>query len=115
GGASNRLPLTLFTFRLAGVTPMGFPPASRCLAKWLLIDSALVSGKWGWILVLIAGALLTAAYAFKLLRHAFVKAEPNTLFKPLPRMLEWPAFLLAAAALLLGLRATEMLDLLVLP
>lgn len=115
GGVSSHMPLTLFTFALAGVTLMGLPPSSGFLAKWLLIDGALISGQWGWVVVLIIGGLLTAAYVFRVLRHAFLTVEPNTTFKPLSRMLIWPPFILALGSLALGLRATEMLELLVRP
>ena len=115
GGISSRLPLTLFTFSMAGVTLMGLPPSSGFLAKWLLIDAAISSRQWGLILVMIVGGLLTAAYVFKVLRHAFLKAEQSTTFRRLPRMLEWPAFILALASLLLGLRAGDLVNLAVAP
>ncbi|HVK93740.1 MAG TPA: proton-conducting transporter membrane subunit [Noviherbaspirillum sp.] len=111
GGVSSRLPLTLFTFALAGVTLMGLPPSAGFLAKWLLIDSAASSAQWGWVVVMIAGGLLTAAYVFKVLRHAFLRSEQSMTYRPLPRMLEWPAFVLALASLLLGIRASELLTL----
>jgi multicomponent Na+:H+ antiporter subunit D len=112
GGISSHLPLTLFTFALAGVTLMGLPPSAGFLAKWLLIDSAISSRQWAWVVVMVAGGLLTAAYVFKVLRHAFLRTEQSATFRPLPRMLEWPAFALALASLALGLRAGEMLRLL---
>lgn len=111
GGVSGRLPMVLFTFALAGVTLMGLPPSAGFLAKWLLIDSAIASGQWGWIVVIIIGGLLTAAYVFKVLQHAFLRAEQSTTFRPLPRMIEWPALFLALASLALGLRASDLLRL----
>lgn len=109
GGITAHMPLTVFTLALAGVSLMGLPPSAGFLAKWLLIDSAISSGQWWWIPVLIAGGLLTAAYVFKVLRHAFLREEQSAAFRPLPRMAEWPAFLLALASVALGLRATELL------
>lgn len=115
GGISSRLPLTLFTFALAAVSLMGLPPSAGFLAKWMLIDSAIGSGQWWWIVVMIAGSLLTAAYVFKVLRHAFRRTEQSAVFRSLPRILEWPAFLLALASILLGLRAVELSNLLAMP
>lgn len=115
GGVSRRLPLTLFTFALAGVSLMGLPPSAGFLAKWLLIGGAIGSDQWPWIAVMIAGGLLSAAYVFKVVRHAFVRTEQSETFRPLPRMLEWPPFLLAFGSLALGVRATELLNLLVVP
>lgn len=112
GGISSRLPLTLFSFALAGVTLMGLPPSSGFLAKWLLIDGAISSGQWIWVVVMIAGGLLTAAYVFKVLRNAFLQAEQSAHFRKLPRMVEWPAFFLAVASLALGFGGNQVLYLL---
>jgi formate hydrogenlyase subunit 3/multisubunit Na+/H+ antiporter MnhD subunit len=112
GGIAVHLPLTVFAFALAGVTLMGLPPSAGFLAKWLLFDSAIAARQWAWVAVLIAGGLLTAAYVFKVLRHAFVRTEQSTTFQPISPLLEWPAFLLAVASLALGLRASEVLTLL---
>lgn len=111
-GVAARLPLTLFTFALAGVTIMGLPPSGGFAAKWLLLRAALASGQWWWIVVMVVGGLLSAAYVFKVLRQAFLPAAEIANFKPMPRMLEWPAFLLALASLVLGLGASGVLKLL---
>lgn len=106
GGVSARLPLSAFTFGLAGITLMGLPPSAGFLAKWLLLDAAADSGRWFWAALLLAGGLLAAAYVFKVLRQAFVRAEESdTSFEALSPMLQWPPMLLAAASLALGLHA----------
>ncbi|MEQ1779026.1 MAG: proton-conducting transporter membrane subunit [Nitrosomonas sp.] len=112
GGMSSHLPLTLFTFALAGITLMGLPPSGGFIAKWLLIDSAVSGGQWGWVVMMILGGLLSAAYVFKVLRQAFLPPVAGIKFKPVIRMLEWPAFLLALISLLLGFRSVEVLNLL---
>ena len=111
-GVANRLPVTLFAFALAGVTLMGLPPSGGFLAKWLLIDAALVQGRWPLVAVVIAGGLLAAVYVFRVLRQAFLLAPPATTFHRVPRQLEWMAFILAAASVLIGLRGVELLRLL---
>ncbi len=111
-GVATRLPLTLFTFALAGVTIMGLPPSGGFAAKWLLLGAAQASGQWWWIVVMVMGGLLSAAYVFKVLRQAFLAAGESANFKPLPRMLEWPVLLLALASLVLGLGGGEVLSLL---
>ncbi len=111
-GLAGRLPLTLFTFALGGVTLMGLPPSGGFLAKWLLLRGALGSGQWGWALVMIGGGLLTAAYLFKVLRVAFLEAPDLPKMRPPAAVLEWSALLLALGSLLLGLHASELLALL---
>ncbi len=111
-GMAGRLPLTLFTFAVGGVTLMGLPPSGGFLAKWLLIDAALAGGQWGWALVMILGGLLTAGYLFLVLRQAFMSAPAPADFRLPAPLLEWSGLLLALASLLLGLRASELLRLL---
>ena len=111
-GVAGRVPLTLFAFALAGVTLMGLPPSGGFLAKWLLIDAALLTGQWGWVVVIIGGGLLAAGYVFRVLRQAFLVVPADTHIHPVPRRLEWVAFGLALASVLLGLRGVELFALL---
>lgn len=111
-GAAGRLPVTLFAFGLAGMTLMGLPPSSGFLAKWQLIDAALAQGAYAIVAVVLAGGLLAAAYVFRVLRQAFLLAPEQALAAPVPRTLEWTAFALAAASVLLGLRGVELMRLL---
>lgn len=112
GGASRYLPLTMCTFALAGITLMGLPPSGGFAAKWLLISAALKSDLWIWVSIVIVGGLLTAAYVIKVLSQAFLPSQPEIKFKPVLRMHEWPAFLLALVSLLIGIRSYELLSLL---
>ena len=70
---------------------MGLPPTGGFIAKWLLISSAVSSGQWGWVVVMILGGLLSAGYVFKVLRQAFLPAAAEMKFKPINPPLEWPA------------------------
>jgi formate hydrogenlyase subunit 3/multisubunit Na+/H+ antiporter MnhD subunit len=115
-GAVNRLPVALFAFGLAGMTLMGLPPSSGFLAKWQIIEAALAQGYWGIAVVALAGGLLAAVYVFRVLRQAFLLPSPGAAERgqavAVPRTLEWSAFVLAAAGVLLGLRGVELMRLL---
>lgn len=111
-GAVERLPVTMFAFALSGITLMGLPPSSGFLAKWLIIEAALAQGHWIIAVVVLAGGLLAAVYVFRVLRQAFLLAPPNGAVAAVPRTLEWSAFALAAASVLLGLRGVELIRLL---
>lgn len=111
-GVAQRLPLTLFAFALAGVTLMGLPPSGGFLAKWLLLDAALEQGAWALAAVIIVGGLLAAVYVFRVLRQAFLFVPAAETASHAPPLLEWTAFALAAASVLLGLRGMELLRLL---
>lgn len=114
-GVASRMPVTLAAFALSGVTLMGLPPSGGFLAKWLLIEAALVQDRWWMVAVVIAGGLLAAAYVFRVLRQAFLEpaqGERRHAAHRAPPLLEWMAFLLAAASVLLGLRGMEVVRLL---
>ncbi|MCU0919215.1 MAG: hypothetical protein MUF16_02595 [Burkholderiaceae bacterium] len=108
-GAVERLPVTLFAFGLAGMTLMGLPPSSGFLAKWQIIEAALAQGHWIIVVVALAGGLLAAVYVFRVLRQAFLLAPTQEPVAVVPRALEWSAFALAAASVLLGLRGVELM------
>jgi formate hydrogenlyase subunit 3/multisubunit Na+/H+ antiporter MnhD subunit len=111
-GTAERIPITLFSLMLAGVTLMGLPPSSGFLAKWMLIEAALEQGHWFIAVIVLSGGLLAAVYVFRLIRQAFVHTHvipKKTL--PVPRTLEWAAFSLAAMSVLLGLRGVELMNL----
>ena len=110
-GAVERLPVTFFAFGLAGMTLMGLPPSSGFLAKWQIIDAALAQGHWVIAVVALAGGLLAAVYVFRVLREAFLQAPAPDMATAVPRTLEWTAFALAAASVLLGLRGVELMQL----
>jgi formate hydrogenlyase subunit 3/multisubunit Na+/H+ antiporter MnhD subunit len=112
GGVGVQLPLTLFTFGMAGVTLMGLPPSAGFSAKWLLLMAAVESGQWWWVMLMIGGGLLSAAYVFKVLRRAFLPVAEGDHVTPVPRVLEWSAFALALAAVVLGLYGEPLLQLL---
>jgi formate hydrogenlyase subunit 3/multisubunit Na+/H+ antiporter MnhD subunit len=110
-GAVNRVPLTLFTFGLAGMTLMGLPPSSGFLAKWQIIEAALAQGHWPLAVIVLSGGLLAAVYVFRVLRQAFLPAPHNEGATAVSPLLEWPAFILAATSALLGLRGVELMHL----
>lgn len=110
-GTVDRLRITLFALGLSGVTLMGLPPSSGFLAKWQLIEAALDRGYWWLVVVLLAGGLLAAVYVFRILRQAFLMAPSGKTLAAVPRMLEWLAFALASASVLLGLRGVELVRL----
>ncbi|MBK9572457.1 MAG: hypothetical protein IPO43_06875 [Rhodoferax sp.] len=111
-GAVERLPVTMFAFALAGMTLMGLPPSAGFLAKWQIIEAALAQGHWIIVVVVLAGGLLAAVYVLRVLRQSFLLTPASATFTPVPRTLEWSAFALSAASVLLGLRGVELMQLL---
>jgi len=107
----ERLPITVTAFALAGVSIMGLPPSGGFIGKWLLLEAALVQGRWDLVVVMMVGGLMAAGYIFKVLGYAFTQADAPHESRPVPLSMEWAALLLAIAAILVGLMATEILPL----
>lgn len=110
------LAIPLMTAGLASVALMGLPPSGAFLAKWLLVQESIRAGEWAMAGVIIVGGLLAAIYSFRILEIAFSHPGPReapdawsgptsgTGVAPHPLML-WPPLALALLAVLLGLMA----------
>jgi len=113
---AQALPVSMFAFAIGGVSIMGLPPSGGFIAKWSLLNAAIGSGGWIWVVVMIAGGLLSAGYIFRVLSLSFSESgdepEPGPELVPVAKSSEWASLLLASIALLLGLNALPMLDLL---
>jgi multicomponent Na+:H+ antiporter subunit D len=112
-GIATHLPISTYAFGIAGLSLIGLPPTGGFVAKWLLLSSAIASGQWWWAVVILVGGVLTAGYVFLVLGQELSQSEgdePPT-FKRVPRAMEYTAMILALIALLMGLRASELLEL----
>jgi formate hydrogenlyase subunit 3/multisubunit Na+/H+ antiporter MnhD subunit len=108
GGTARALPLTTFALALSGIALIGLPPSGTFLAKWQLIAAAIQTGQWPWLLVVVIGSLLAAAYVFRILGHAFGPVEQVGSVRSGGRD-ELPAMLLALiATLYFGLGAAQL-------
>ena len=99
----QHLPLTVTAFGLAGISIMGLPPSGGFIAKWLLLEAAIRSGQWWWGVILILGGLLSAAWVFKVIGHAFTPSAAPHDSRVVPVSMEWAALAMALVAILLGL------------
>lgn len=104
-GVCRFRPFSLLSFGIAGVSLSGLPPSGGFAAKWLLVQSALASGQWIWLPVLLGGGLLSAAYVVKVLASALVEGPVSDRFKVPSLPLDLSAFVLGCISLVLGLVA----------
>jgi formate hydrogenlyase subunit 3/multisubunit Na+/H+ antiporter MnhD subunit len=115
GGLGARMPLALSATALAGVSLMGLPPSGGFAGKWLLLTASISAGQPWILLILLCGGLLSAAYLFRFWRTAFRQEQTGAL--PASSRghigLDLPAFLLACAALLVGMLSSRIAKLLV--
>jgi formate hydrogenlyase subunit 3/multisubunit Na+/H+ antiporter MnhD subunit len=111
-GTAQAMPATTFALALAGVALIGLPPSGAFLGKWQLISGALDADLWLWVAVVLAGSLLSAAYMFRVLSHAFGQALYPSRVLTIGRE-EIPALSLGlVATLLLGLASAPIWPLL---
>lgn len=89
---------------------MGLPPSGNFIGKWLLVEAAFRQGDWGWAVVVVGGGLLSAAYVFRVLGHAFTLDDKPTDATGAPAPMAWAAFALAMLALTLGIAAAPLID-----
>lgn len=101
-GVGRFLPFSLLGFGLAGVSIMGLPPSGGFMAKWLLLQSALMSGQWWWLLVLALGSALSAVYIFKVYQQCYIEDSEVDHFRHPSLLLDLASIGLALAALSLG-------------
>ena len=106
-GLGAHMPVSAFAMALAGISLIGLPFSGGFVGKWLMLNAALAAGQWWWLMLLALGSLLAAAYVFRVLRLIFVTPE-HTPAGRLPGALEWPALLLALAAIVLGFTFTAL-------
>ncbi len=113
-GLSRYRPLNIFAFGLAGVSIMGLPPSGGFNGKWLLVQSALMQSKWVWLIIILLGSLLSAAYIFKVFSYTYLETKAGDKFEQPSAMLEWSALSLSVLSILLGFFSVWVLDLLTL-
>lgn len=109
-GLATRMPLTVFSMALAAISLMGLPPSGGFIAKWLIAHAVLGVGQWWWVPFLVVGGLFTAGYMFLILRNAFLEADNPAPLTPVPRVLELCTLSLAMISIGIGLRATDLLN-----
>jgi formate hydrogenlyase subunit 3/multisubunit Na+/H+ antiporter MnhD subunit len=111
-GVGERLPMTMLTVGVAGVSLMGVPPSAGFVAKAFLLRATIGSGQWWWALLIVAGGLLAAVYLLRVVRHALASSGETVRVAPPSRAMDLAALALALCALALGLRAAEVVALL---
>jgi len=101
GVVSSKLPITLFTMGVAGISLMGLPPSGGFVGKWLLLNAAMAAGAWWLVAVTLAGGLIAGAYVYRILAACF-RDVPDEDTSPISRTAELAALALALVAFTLN-------------
>jgi formate hydrogenlyase subunit 3/multisubunit Na+/H+ antiporter MnhD subunit len=105
-GITHALPVSSFALGMAGISLVGLPPTAGFVGKWLILGEGLRQGQWWWVLVILAGSLLAAAYMTRVLIHAFTQTEKSRVLTKISPGMEWSSLTLALLSLALGFAAT---------
>jgi len=111
-GVARALPLSMFAFALAAVSIVGLPPSGGFIGKWMLLNAAISSGQWWWVIVIAVGTLIAAGYVMRVLSLPFAVATPEPPHRAVPAMMEWTALGLGVVCIMLGFLAPYFLELL---
>lgn len=77
-GATQRLPVAMFAFAVAGGSLIGLPPSGGFIAKWVLLMPLFAEPvRWWWALGVLLGTLASAAYVFRPVAAAFYRVEDD--------------------------------------
>ena len=114
-GVAGMMPTSSFALALAGIALIGLPPSSNFIGKWLLLSGAIATERWAYVIVIVGGSLLAAAYVFPMLAATIREPIDDERFEPAfqrsPTTMQFGAFSLAAAAVGLGLLANPVFEL----
>lgn len=105
-GVERVMPVTFLALGVAGLNAIGLPPSGAFLGKWLLLNQALETGQWAFVLLLVFGGLLAAGYTVRILNLALLRpphSGPVHHYRRLPAVMEWTPLALALVSLILGL------------
>ena len=104
-GIGRVMPWTMGAFTIAALSFIGIPLFAGFVTKWFLSLGALQAGAWWWVLLMVASALLNAAYWLPILYLAWFR-EPRGLPQGIHEaraLLLVPTLACAAYVLLLGM------------
>ena len=89
GGAGARMPWTCAAFVVCGLSLIGVPGTAGFISKWMLINAALQSGPWGWMLVsiILISSLMAVFYVWRIVETLYFQApiegEPQKIEAPI--------------------------------
>ena len=111
-GIASHMPVSILIFAIAGVSLMGLPPSAGFIAKWIMLNSAIASHQWWWIIFLVLGGLLSASYLFRVLNLAFTtpQIEHEVNVSKTAEIGLSSALVLALITVIIGLNAMWILD-----
>lgn len=105
-GIGKEMPITMWCFSIASISLIGIPPTNGFVSKWYLALGGLHENRAIFVIILLASALLTAAYLIPIIVAAFFPGEEyqtTGVHKDPPASMLIPIVFLTAIVAFLGL------------
>ncbi len=112
GGLGRRMPLTMASFVISGLSLIGIPLTVGFVSKWYLIRAALEKGWWPVAVLILLSSLLAVVYVWRVVEAAYFHPAPEGA-QPVteaPLSMLVPMWLVTAATVYFGIDATRTLD-----
>ncbi len=75
-GLGRRMPLTMFSFVLGGLSLIGVPLTAGFISKWVLIQAAIEQSNWFLAAIVLMGSLLAVIYIWRVVEVAYFRPAP---------------------------------------
>ncbi len=102
-GMGRKMPLTMASFVVGGLSLIGVPLTAGFISKWYLVLAAIELGWWPVVAVVLVGSLLAAVYVWRVVEVAYFRQGGNEDRVEAPWSLLAPTWVLAFANIYFGL------------
>ena len=111
-GLGRRMPVTMASFVVSGLSLIGVPLTVGFVSKWYLIQAALEKGWWPIAVLVLFSSLLAVIYIWRVVEVAYFRPAPEGGPAPAeaPLSMLVPMWLLTGASVYFGIDATRTLE-----
>ena len=111
-GLGRRMPVTMASFVVSGLSLIGVPLTVGFISKWYLIQAALEKGWWPIAVLVLFSSLLAVIYIWRVVEVAYFRPAPEGGPAPAeaPLSMLAPMWLLTGASVYFGIDATRTLE-----
>jgi multicomponent Na+:H+ antiporter subunit D len=111
-GLGRRMPVTMASFVVSGLSLIGVPLTVGFVSKWYLVQAALEKGWWPIAVLVLFSSLLAVIYIWRVVEVAYFRPAPEGGPAPAeaPLSMLMPMWLLTGASVYFGIDATRTLE-----
>jgi len=104
-GLGRRMPLTMFSFVLGGLSLIGVPLTAGFISKWYLVQAAIEQNNWLVAGAILFGSLLALIYVWRVVEAAYFRPAPEqaTELTEAPWSMLIPTWILIGATVYFGI------------